>query len=189
MGALAFAAAPLAFAEEEADHGELFIFLIFFCSSIEREAAVRVKGERERERERETSQNSPFFLFLSDLFFDPPLFSTSGLHPPSFPWSHSGLFSSYDHQAIRRGHQVSSMLCFFSFREMRREGERRRNERADKNYSTNKKNTDILLSSLSLDFPLLPTQNRSTPRSAPPVTPSPRSTTATSSESLTPRRK
>lgn len=53
-GALAFAAAPLAFAEEEADHG---------------------------------------------------------LHPPHFPWSHSGLFSAYDHQAIRRGHQVYTQVC------------------------------------------------------------------------------
>lgn len=31
-----------------------------------------------------------------------------GLHPPQHPWSHNGLFSSYDHAAIRRGHQVYS---------------------------------------------------------------------------------
>lgn len=34
-----------------------------------------------------------------------------GLHPPEYPWSHSGLFSAYDHAAIRRGHQVYSQVC------------------------------------------------------------------------------
>ncbi len=34
-----------------------------------------------------------------------------GLHPPEFPWPHSGLFSAYDHAAIRRGHQVYSQVC------------------------------------------------------------------------------
>ena len=29
-----------------------------------------------------------------------------GLHAPSYPWPHEGLFSSYDHTAIRRGYQV-----------------------------------------------------------------------------------
>lgn len=29
-----------------------------------------------------------------------------GLHPPDYPWSHSGFFSSYDHKSIRRGYQV-----------------------------------------------------------------------------------
>jgi cytochrome c1 len=29
-----------------------------------------------------------------------------GLHPPAYPWSHDGLFSSYDHSSIRRGYQV-----------------------------------------------------------------------------------
>lgn len=33
-----------------------------------------------------------------------------GLHPPRFPWSHEGLFSSYDHAAIRRGHQVYTQV-------------------------------------------------------------------------------
>lgn len=29
-----------------------------------------------------------------------------GLHAPHHPWNHEGLFSSYDHSSIRRGHQV-----------------------------------------------------------------------------------
>ena len=29
-----------------------------------------------------------------------------GLHAPHYPWDHMGPFSSYDHSAIRRGHQV-----------------------------------------------------------------------------------
>lgn len=34
-----------------------------------------------------------------------------GLHAPSYPWSHSGHFSAYDHASIRRGHQVYSQVC------------------------------------------------------------------------------
>ena len=34
-----------------------------------------------------------------------------GLHPPQYPWSHNGYFSSYDHAAIRRGHQVYTQVC------------------------------------------------------------------------------
>jgi cytochrome c1 len=34
-----------------------------------------------------------------------------GMHPPQFPWSHEGPFSSYDHAAIRRGHQVYQQVC------------------------------------------------------------------------------
>jgi len=33
-----------------------------------------------------------------------------GLHAPHFPWSHEGLFSAYDHAAIRRGHQVYTQV-------------------------------------------------------------------------------
>ena len=29
-----------------------------------------------------------------------------GMHCPQYPWPHEGIFSSYDHSAIRRGHQV-----------------------------------------------------------------------------------
>lgn len=29
-----------------------------------------------------------------------------GLHAPSYPWPHEGIFDSYDHASIRRGHQV-----------------------------------------------------------------------------------
>eukprot|EP00244_Chara_vulgaris_P010516 TRINITY_DN484_c0_g1_i1.p1 TRINITY_DN484_c0_g1~~TRINITY_DN484_c0_g1_i1.p1 ORF type:complete len:270 (-),score=44.70 TRINITY_DN484_c0_g1_i1:1045-1827(-) len=34
-----------------------------------------------------------------------------GLHAPSYPWPHAGIFSSYDHAAIRRGHQVYQQVC------------------------------------------------------------------------------
>lgn len=34
-----------------------------------------------------------------------------GMHPPQFPWSHEGPFSSYDHASIRRGHQVYQQVC------------------------------------------------------------------------------
>jgi len=29
------------------------------------------------------------------------------LHPPKFPWSHKGLFDSFDHASMRRGYQVT----------------------------------------------------------------------------------
>lgn len=34
-----------------------------------------------------------------------------GLHPAQMPWSHAGWFDSYDHSAIRRGHQVYQQVC------------------------------------------------------------------------------
>ena len=34
-----------------------------------------------------------------------------GMHTSQFPWSHEGPFSSYDHAAIRRGHQVYQQVC------------------------------------------------------------------------------
>jgi ubiquinol-cytochrome c reductase cytochrome c1 subunit len=34
-----------------------------------------------------------------------------GLHAPLHPWSHEGMFSSYDHSAIRRGYQVYQQVC------------------------------------------------------------------------------
>jgi ubiquinol-cytochrome c reductase cytochrome c1 subunit len=33
------------------------------------------------------------------------------LHPPQYPWSHSGAFNTFDHAAIRRGHQVYMQVC------------------------------------------------------------------------------
>lgn len=33
------------------------------------------------------------------------------LHPPSYPWSHKGPMSSFDHAAIRRGFQVYQQVC------------------------------------------------------------------------------
>ncbi|NP_001080379.1 cytochrome c-1 L homeolog [Xenopus laevis] len=33
------------------------------------------------------------------------------LHPPSYPWSHSGFLSSLDHGSIRRGYQVYKQVC------------------------------------------------------------------------------
>ena len=34
-----------------------------------------------------------------------------GLHAPNYPWPHAGLFSSFDHASIRRGHQVYTQVC------------------------------------------------------------------------------
>jgi len=33
------------------------------------------------------------------------------IHPPKFPWAHSGLFSSLDHASIRRGYKVYKEVC------------------------------------------------------------------------------
>lgn len=33
------------------------------------------------------------------------------LHPPHYPWSHSGPFSALDHTSIRRGYQVYKQVC------------------------------------------------------------------------------
>ena len=34
-----------------------------------------------------------------------------GMHPPQYAWPHEGIFSSFDHSAIRRGHQVYQQVC------------------------------------------------------------------------------
>lgn len=34
-----------------------------------------------------------------------------GLHPPKYPWSHSGVFETFDHASIRRGYQVYREVC------------------------------------------------------------------------------
>ncbi|XP_064398595.1 uncharacterized protein LOC135345162 [Halichondria panicea] len=33
------------------------------------------------------------------------------LHPPQYPWSHGGVFSSLDHESVRRGYQVYKQVC------------------------------------------------------------------------------
>jgi len=33
------------------------------------------------------------------------------IHPPHLPWSHSGIFDSFDHASIRRGYQVYKQVC------------------------------------------------------------------------------
>ncbi|KAJ7224466.1 cytochrome C1 family-domain-containing protein [Mycena pura] len=37
--------------------------------------------------------------------------SDEGLHPPAYPWSHMGLFDTFDHASIRRGYQVYREVC------------------------------------------------------------------------------
>ena len=37
--------------------------------------------------------------------------SDDALHPPQYNWSHKGPMSSFDHAAIRRGHQVYQQIC------------------------------------------------------------------------------
>ncbi|WFD29031.1 cytochrome c1 [Malassezia sp. CBS 17886] len=34
-----------------------------------------------------------------------------GLHPPTYPWPHRGLFDTFDHASIRRGFQVYQEVC------------------------------------------------------------------------------
>ncbi|PWN41695.1 hypothetical protein IE81DRAFT_324324 [Ceraceosorus guamensis] len=34
-----------------------------------------------------------------------------GLHPPAYPWSHKGVFETFDHSSIRRGYQVYREVC------------------------------------------------------------------------------
>lgn len=34
-----------------------------------------------------------------------------GLHSAQYPWPHEGMFDSYDHTSIRRGHQVYQQVC------------------------------------------------------------------------------
>ncbi|GAX85768.1 hypothetical protein CEUSTIGMA_g13183.t1 [Chlamydomonas eustigma] len=36
---------------------------------------------------------------------------SDGLHAASYPWPHEGIFDSYDHASIRRGHQVYTQVC------------------------------------------------------------------------------
>jgi len=36
---------------------------------------------------------------------------SDGLHAVSYPWPHEGIFDSYDHASIRRGHQVYTQVC------------------------------------------------------------------------------
>ncbi|KAK2192226.1 hypothetical protein NP493_36g01005 [Ridgeia piscesae] len=33
------------------------------------------------------------------------------LHPPAYPWTHNGAFSSFDHASLRRGYQVYKEVC------------------------------------------------------------------------------
>lgn len=35
---------------------------------------------------------------------------SDGLHAPTYPWPHEGIFDSYDHASIRRGHQVYTQV-------------------------------------------------------------------------------
>ncbi|ODQ81114.1 hypothetical protein BABINDRAFT_174903 [Babjeviella inositovora NRRL Y-12698] len=34
-----------------------------------------------------------------------------GMHPPEYPWSHNGIFETFDHRAIRRGFHVYQEVC------------------------------------------------------------------------------
>jgi ubiquinol-cytochrome c reductase cytochrome c1 subunit len=47
--------------------------------------------------------------FLGEVSANSP--AEDGLHPTEYPWSHKGLFDSYDHASIRRGFQVYREVC------------------------------------------------------------------------------
>ena len=39
------------------------------------------------------------------------VYASDALHPPSYPWDHTGWTDTYDHASIRRGHQVFKEVC------------------------------------------------------------------------------
>jgi len=47
--------------------------------------------------------------FIGDVHANSP--AEDGLHPPHYPWSHSGLLDTFDHASIRRGYQVYREVC------------------------------------------------------------------------------
>lgn len=40
-----------------------------------------------------------------------PLHADEHLHPPSYPWKHTGMLKGYDHTSLRRGYQVYKEVC------------------------------------------------------------------------------
>jgi len=47
--------------------------------------------------------------FLGEVSANSP--GEAGLHPLAYPWSHNGLFDTFDHASIRRGFQVYREVC------------------------------------------------------------------------------
>ncbi|KAJ3489634.1 hypothetical protein NLI96_g1982 [Meripilus lineatus] len=47
--------------------------------------------------------------FIGEVHANSP--AEEGLHPPNYPWSHSGLLDTFDHASIRRGYQVYREVC------------------------------------------------------------------------------
>lgn len=47
--------------------------------------------------------------FVGEVHANSP--AEDGLHPPHYPWSHSGLLDTFDHASIRRGYQVYREVC------------------------------------------------------------------------------
>ncbi|KAH8071800.1 cytochrome C1 family-domain-containing protein [Cristinia sonorae] len=47
--------------------------------------------------------------FIGEVHANSP--AEEGLHPPEYPWSHSGWLDSFDHASIRRGYQVYREVC------------------------------------------------------------------------------
>jgi cytochrome c1 len=41
----------------------------------------------------------------------PVVAGQEGLHSAQYAWPHEGMFDSYDHTSIRRGHQVYQQVC------------------------------------------------------------------------------
>ncbi|RIB03377.1 cytochrome C1 family-domain-containing protein [Gigaspora rosea] len=49
-----------------------------------------------------------FYFFVNPIHANE---AEEGLHPPAYPWSHKGPFSTFDHASIRRGYQVYREVC------------------------------------------------------------------------------
>lgn len=58
-------------------------------------------------------------VWYQQMYGDLPFFESAsassladeGLHPPAYPWTNNGWFSTFDHSAIRRGFQVYREVC------------------------------------------------------------------------------
>ncbi|KAL0953490.1 hypothetical protein HGRIS_004720 [Hohenbuehelia grisea] len=49
--------------------------------------------------------------FIGEVHASGSHLSDEGLHPAAYPWSHKGLFDTFDHASLRRGYQVYREVC------------------------------------------------------------------------------
>ena len=96
----------------------------FSASSRGNERGEGGRGRNCQEVEKlEGKEDTISLLFLFSLYFTNPITTTATLTgtsgttakcddaPPTYPWDHLGLLSSYDGAALRRGFQVYRQVC------------------------------------------------------------------------------